>query len=165
MSPGQKRTAEDTAAEILRSLRRLTHAADVQSSRLRHTQKITGPQAACLQILHGNGPMTLTRLATETDVGPSTVNGIVDRLESKGLALRHRDTRDRRRVFVQLTDAGSALVQALPQPIFATLVQALCELPVEERDRLADAFSAVAEILQPPPRMHRPQTTVQEQTL
>ncbi len=56
----------------------------------------------CLDILDQEGPMTAGRLAERARVSPGATTALLDRLESKGLALRRRDTEDRRRVLVQV---------------------------------------------------------------
>src|SRR5262245_24220502 len=56
----------------------------------------------CLAILDQEGPMTAGRLADRAGVSTGAVTALLAGLESKGLALRRRDTEDRRRVLVQV---------------------------------------------------------------
>src|SRR6266516_2832158 len=58
----------------------------------------------CLDILGTRGPMTAGRLAQAVRLTTGAVTGVVDRLEAAGLVRRIRDTRDRRRVIVEVTD-------------------------------------------------------------
>jgi DNA-binding MarR family transcriptional regulator len=57
----------------------------------------------CLDILDQEGPMTAGRLAERARLSPSAITALLDRLEEKGLARRTRDTKDRRRVLVEVT--------------------------------------------------------------
>ena len=57
----------------------------------------------CLDILDQEGPMTAGRLAERARLSPGAMTALLDRLEDKGLALRRRDTEDRRRVLVQVS--------------------------------------------------------------
>src|SRR5215471_14810170 len=56
----------------------------------------------CLDILDQEGPMTAGRLAERARLSPGAMTALLDRLESKGLAHRRRDTEDRRRVVVEV---------------------------------------------------------------
>jgi DNA-binding MarR family transcriptional regulator len=57
----------------------------------------------CLDILDQEGPMTAGRLAERARLSPGAITALLDRLEKKGLARRVRDTKDRRRVLVEVT--------------------------------------------------------------
>jgi DNA-binding MarR family transcriptional regulator len=47
--------------------------------------------------------MTAGQLAERARLSPGAITALLDRLEKKGLARRLRDTRDRRRVLVEVT--------------------------------------------------------------
>src|SRR5262249_7120636 len=49
------------------------------------------------------GPMTAGRLAERARLSPGATTALLDRLETRGLARRTRDTKDRRRVLVEVT--------------------------------------------------------------
>src|SRR5881396_1884384 len=57
----------------------------------------------CLDILDQEGPMTAGRLAERARLSPGAMTALLDRLERSGLARRTRDTKDRRRVLVEVT--------------------------------------------------------------
>jgi DNA-binding MarR family transcriptional regulator len=56
----------------------------------------------CLDILDQEGPMTAGRLAERARLSPGAMTALLDRLEAKGYARRTRDTKDRRRVLVEI---------------------------------------------------------------
>jgi DNA-binding MarR family transcriptional regulator len=56
----------------------------------------------CLDILDQEGPMTAGRLAERARLSPGAMTALLDRLEDKGYARRTRDTKDRRRVLVEV---------------------------------------------------------------
>src|SRR6185436_17625036 len=64
---------------------------------------IHGTAYRCLDILDQEGPMTAGELAQKARLSPGATTTIVDRLEEKGLARRTRDTKDRRRVLLEVT--------------------------------------------------------------
>ena len=57
----------------------------------------------CLDILDQDGPMTAGRLAERAQLSPGAMTALLDRLERRGFARRTRDTKDRRRVLVEVT--------------------------------------------------------------
>jgi len=57
----------------------------------------------CLDILDQEGPMTAGRLAERARLSPGAMTALLDRLEQRGFARRTRDTKDRRRVLVEVT--------------------------------------------------------------
>src|SRR5262249_24542034 len=56
-----------------------------------------------LDILDQEGPMTAGLLAERARLSPGAMTALLDRLERNGLARRTRDTKDRRRVLVEVT--------------------------------------------------------------
>ena len=96
---------ETCGLRIFTALRKIIRAVDVHSRKLNRNFNITAPQMICLYCLGKNGKMTQSRLSRTINIGISTVNGIIDRLEKKGLVLRQRDTKDRRKVFISITDS------------------------------------------------------------
>ena len=56
----------------------------------------------CADLIIRNGAMTSGRLAELTGLTTGAITGVVDRLESRGLARRATDPQDRRRVIVEV---------------------------------------------------------------
>jgi DNA-binding MarR family transcriptional regulator len=63
---------------------------------------------AVLQHLSAAGPLAVGEMARHLQRSQSVVSEVVDHLERDGLLERVRDSRDRRRVLVWLTEAGLA---------------------------------------------------------
>jgi len=133
---------------ILRSLRRIVRAMDIHSRRLRLTHEITGPQLVCLLELVARGPMPIKKLAEDVSLSASTVVGVLDRLESKGLVMRHRDLRDRRVVNVSATPTGVALVGQGPSPLQEGLANALNSLPDIEQATIALSLQRIVDLME-----------------
>lgn len=133
---------------ILQSLRRIVRAIEIHSQHLNHVYQITGPQLGCLQAIKQNGAMTPTRLARTLYLSASTVVGIVDRLEEKGLLSRLRSTEDRRQVQVCLTTAGDLLAESSPSPLQETLARSLKILPTEEQISITVALDKLVRLME-----------------
>lgn len=132
---------------ILKSLRQIMQAVDLHSRHLTQVYSITGPQLVCLLAIAEDGPVTLSELAQTIFLSPSTVVGIVDRLEREGFVKRERGTADRRVVFIEVTARGKRFVKKAPSPIQEQLEGRLRELPSEEQLQIADSLEKVAELM------------------
>lgn len=67
---------------------------------------LTPRMLGVLHHLSAGGPLTLGELATHLGLSKATATELVTRVEERGLVDRLRDERDRRRVYVWLTDLG-----------------------------------------------------------
>jgi DNA-binding MarR family transcriptional regulator len=133
---------------ILRSLRRIIRATAIYSRDLQARHKVTVPQVTCLYAIAANEPTTTTRLARDVLMSPSTVVGILDRLEAAGLVRRERDTNDRRVVNLTLTEAGLRLVAKSPPPLQQELARGLEILPELERATIALSLERLVMLLE-----------------
>ena len=133
---------------ILQSLRRVIRAVDLHSRKLAMQYNITGPQLACLTAMAELGPMTASALARSVYLSPSTIVGILDRLEQKGLAERHRSEKDRRVVQVSLTASGYDLVNENPSSLQENLANGLNGLPELEQVSITMALERIVELME-----------------
>lgn len=67
-------------------------------------EEVTGVQMFVVKILHHHGALRITELSKKLSLSNSTVSGVVDRLEKKGIVVRTRSDEDRRVVMVDLED-------------------------------------------------------------
>jgi DNA-binding MarR family transcriptional regulator len=134
---------------ILRALRRITRSIALHSRQLAACSHITAPQLVCLRAVIDLGPMTATAISREIHVSPSTVVGILDRLEDKGLVRRERSREDRRIVFVAATDAGIALAKDTPSPLQQKLADALKALPELEQATITLSLERIVNLMEP----------------
>lgn len=132
---------------ILLALRRIIRAVDIHSRRLNDEFKITSPQMICICSLSKKPSMTLSELATDVNLSISTVNGIVDRLENKGLLTRTRSTQDRRKVVIKLTDEGNEILKRAPSLLQERFSQSLKELSALEQATLTIALERIVEMM------------------
>ena len=123
-------------------------AVDVHSHRLSAVYKITSPQLLCLRTLVDDGPLTPSALAKLLHLSPSTVVGIVDRLEQKELAVRERSMVDRRQVLIHVTAAGVDLVKSVPSPLQHRLAEGLASLPEDELITIGKSLEQLVELLE-----------------
>ncbi len=133
---------------IFRDLRRVVHALELYSKDVNARFGLTAPQLWALWELGRDGPLALGALAQALQLHPSTMVGVVDRLEDKGLALREPDPADGRRIRIGLTLKGRALLKQAPHPAQGRLVhglQAMSDRRVVEIQRALGTLVRVME--------------------
>lgn len=116
---------------------------DIHSRKLLSEYRITSPQMICLYTLANCEGMTQSDLAKQVDLGASTITGIVDRLEAKGYVVRIRNTADRRKVTLQITDRGREVTCSAPGAMQDRLLASLRNLPETEQATIAAALDRV----------------------
>lgn len=84
----------------------LVHALDVRSKRMAKAVGVTGPQRLVIRVIGQLPDSTASEIAATLNMHPSTLTGIVSRLQAQGLIARSSDKVDRRRSRFQLTDRG-----------------------------------------------------------
>lgn len=133
---------------ILRALRRITRSIALHSRQLAAYSNITAPQLVCLRAVAENGPLTATAISREIHVSPSTVVGILDRLEDKGWIQRERGREDRRIVFITATEEGVALVRDTPSPLQQKLADSLNDLPEIEQATITMSLERIVDLME-----------------
>jgi len=103
----------------------LVHALDVRSKRMARDFGVTGPQRLVIRILGQSPDMTASDLAGTLGMHPSTLTGILSRLENQGLLDRRIDDRDRRRVRFRLTTKGARIDRERKGTVEAAVRRAL----------------------------------------
>jgi MarR family transcriptional regulator, organic hydroperoxide resistance regulator len=84
----------------------VAHRLDQTSKRMRAQLGITGPQRLVLRVVGLYPGVSAGGLATVLHVHPSTLTGVLRRLQALRLLRRHADPRDRRRAVLRLTAGG-----------------------------------------------------------
>ena len=140
--------------DFLRWLWAVDHGLETASKRMQVALGITGPQRLVLRLVGRFPGIRPGRLAEILHVHPSTVSGLVARLERRGLLERRRDPRDRRRFHLGLTVGGRHLDAPAPGTIEAAVAQVLGTFPPSRVAAARDVLGALALALQEgqPPR-------------
>lgn len=133
---------------ILIALRRIIRAIVIHSKKLNNDFNITVPQMICLKALAENSSLTQAQLAANVNLSASTVNGILDRLESKELIIRKRDTVDRRKVSISVTENANKLVNDAPSLLQDNFVNAMKLLPDIEIAAIAFSLEKVVTLME-----------------
>ena len=133
---------------ILQSLRRIIRAVDIYSKQLSVKYAITTPQLVSLMTIVENKVITAATLAKKIHLSPSTVVGILDRLEEKKLISRKRDKQDRRLVKIKPTTKGKEYAKSAPSPLQDKLKESLSVLSNLEQAAISLSLSKIVELME-----------------
>jgi DNA-binding MarR family transcriptional regulator len=98
-----KRSKRELISEVIAAVRASQTATDAFDHAVADYVGLDRGAYRCLDILDQEGPMTAGRLAARARLSPGAMTALLDRLERRGFARRTRDTKDRRRVLVEVT--------------------------------------------------------------
>ncbi len=132
---------------ILTAIRRILRRVEIGSAELEISHGITIPQLICLRTIIERERCTQVDLSRAVHLGASTLVGVIDRLEAKGLVRRTRDRVDRRRVFLTATPAGRRKSSTSPEPMQDRLVSGIGALPRTRQEAIATAIEQLVDLL------------------
>src|SRR6266853_1575480 len=144
----KKRPFESPQEEALLSVVRTSDQLQIRSARLLREHGLTPSQYNVLRILRGEGkPLPILEIASRTVTVVPGITGLIDRLEKSGFVNRVRCERDRRVIYVALTDHGNRTLAELDEPIVAMNRKLLGHLSQAELKELIRLLEKVREPL------------------
>lgn len=123
------------------------HALQAMSRRMERTLGVSGPQRLVLREVARQPGIAPGELAGVLGIHPSTVTGLVDRLEQLDYVVRLRDEDDRRSVRLSATDAGRELLGREAVTIESVVREVSARVPAEQRRAAADFLREVSSSL------------------
>lgn len=103
----------------------LTHALEVQSKRMARNLGVTGPQRLVIRVLGQSPGLSARDIANILGIHPSTLTGVLNRLEIQGFIIREIDAEDRRRMRFTLSRAGKRIDRERKGTVEAAVRRAL----------------------------------------
>ena len=137
----------DHAKQIIYSIRRLIQASELYTKELNKKYQISSAQLNCILTLDENGPLPPSKIAKLMMVKSSTVTGVVDRLEKKGIAERMRYSSDRRVITIQLTETGKKLAENAPPPIQQKIIDGLKQTDNNKVEQIVSSLNMLTSML------------------
>ena len=153
--------------DFMRLIWEVDHALQRTSKRMETTLGVTGPQRFVIRIVGRFPGIPAGHLAEILHVHPSTLTGILKRLDGQGLIRRRLDARDRRRSLLGLTDKGRRFDVGAEGTIEAAIQHALERTPPRKIEAARELLSTIAGTLgdlestvaeQPTPARRKPRS-------
>lgn len=137
----------DLAEQALIALRRIIRVTESHSRALARDRGTTASQVIVMRILAQAGRANAGQIAERASMSQATVSALLDGLEAGGLAVRRRGEDDRRQVWVTLTPAGRAFLDALPDLLQERFETRFRTLPDWEQGYLVAALERITSLL------------------
>ena len=116
----KKRPFDMPQEEAALSVVRTSDQLQIRFARLMREYGLTPSQYNILRILRGEGkPLPILEIASRTITVVPGITGLIDRLERAGFVHRLRCEKDRRVIYVALTDQGIKTLADLDEPLLA----------------------------------------------
>lgn len=140
-------------ADILIKIRKIVRSVDIESKKIQKEYGVSIPQVLCLGFLHEspNYQSTQSEIRNFLNLNSSTVSGIINRLEKKGLLARLPKSGDKRVVNIALTSAGDTLLSTIPSLLHEQLsnkLQKLDDVEIKKVEKSLDTLVTLLEIEQ-----------------
>jgi DNA-binding MarR family transcriptional regulator len=115
----KKRPFESLEEEAALNIVRTSDQLQIRLARLLREFGVSSPtQYNILRILRGEGkPLPILEIASRTLTVVPGITGLIDRLEQAGFVNRLRCAKDRRVIYVALTDQGTKTLADLDEPL------------------------------------------------
>jgi DNA-binding MarR family transcriptional regulator len=138
--------------EFMRLLWAISHGMQKTSKHMARRLGLTGPQRLGLRLIGRFPGVAAGELAHLLRLHPSTLTGILERLERQGLIERRPDDNDRRRVHLFLSAKGQRANQPSAGTVEAAVKIVLARLGERRVATAAQVLEALAEQLMHPGR-------------
>ena len=138
------------STDILINIRKIVRSINLESKRIQKDYGVSIPQVLCLKFLHDseNFQANQREIKSFLQLNSSTVSGIIQRLEKKGLIARLPKTGDKRVTNLVLTAVGEKLLQKVPPLLHDRLNVKLQNLDKLELGLIEDTLEKLVNMLQ-----------------
>jgi DNA-binding MarR family transcriptional regulator len=126
-------SASEAAPLLVVELQRATHAAGVRLEALLSATRVSQGEAHVLALLSDGGEHTVGELQRGLGHRPSTLSGILDRLEARDLVRRALNGADRRSFLITLTRHGRVVARSVVAALQTVEGEALAGVPARDR--------------------------------
>jgi len=136
--------------EILIKIRKIVRSVDIESKKIQKEYGVSIPQVLCLNFLHNSPSYQSTQgeIRNFLNLNSSTVSGIINRLEKKGLLARLPKSGDKRVVNIALTSAGYKLLGSIPSLLHEQLSEKLMKLDESEFRKVEESLNTLVKLLE-----------------
>jgi DNA-binding MarR family transcriptional regulator len=133
--------------QFMQRMWELVHALDVRSKRMVTSVGVTGPQRLVIRIIGQKPGQTASQIATMLGKHPSTLTGVLARLQARGMITRTADREDRRRARFALTPSGKKIDKLQKGTVEAAVRRALARTDERHIESMRDTLAVLVEEL------------------
>ncbi|MBI1249175.1 MarR family transcriptional regulator [bacterium] len=142
----------DLVERMLRAIRRVILKTSHYSRSLARNSGLTLPQLLCLRAIRDlaleRDEVTAALVSSRVGLAAATVSRILERMERAQLIERVRNSTDRRRVLIHLTETGKQRLAGIPTPLQEQFVSRVTSLGEEQQRQLVDSLEQVVDLME-----------------
>jgi MarR family transcriptional regulator, organic hydroperoxide resistance regulator len=130
--------------DFMRLLWAVDHALQSMSKRMEAALGVTGPQRLVIRIVGRFPGISAGELANVLHIHPSTLTGILKRLETRGVIDREADPTDARRALFGLTARGREIDALRTGTVESIVRRSLAKIPTRKVASARDVLATLA---------------------
>lgn len=134
--------------QFMQRLWGLTHALEVKSKKMAKVMGVTGPQRLVVRLIGQSPGLPARDIAQTLGLHPSTLTGILARLEKQGMIRREVDGADRRKAHFELTTVGKRVDRERKGTVEAAVRRALTRAEPSVISHTTDLLEMLVEELE-----------------
>jgi DNA-binding MarR family transcriptional regulator len=138
-----KSERENTAVRLWLLLSRVGDEFDRSLDLVFSKYDLSNEQTRLLAVIKSRGPMRPVDIASLLERAPNSMSMLVDRMVKTGLVRRTMDRKDRRSVFVSLTNKGNEAVEPAIPAAWQFVNRFLSALSYDDQRALADTLETL----------------------
>lgn len=137
-------------SDVLINIRKIIRSINLESKRIEKEHGISIPQYLCLNFLSSKKDYRATakEIGTHLNLNPSTVSGIISRLERKGYLAKLPNTSDKRSTYIYLTAIGDKIVKSIPDLLHEKLTNKLKSLSDKDLNELQSSLALLISFME-----------------
>ncbi len=137
------------STEIIIKIRKIVRSINLESKKIEKEYGVSIPQVLCLNFLREseNFQAGQGEIKKFLNLNASTISGIINRLEAKGLAARLPKSGDRRVVTISLTSKGDRLMKSIPALLQEKLAEKLEKLDKKTLGKITESLELLVKLL------------------
>jgi len=135
--------------DILIKIRKIVRSINLESKKILREHGVSIPQVLCLNFLRNTPDFRATQkeICSFLNLNPSTVTGIINRLESRGLIARLPKKDDKRKTTIVLTSKSSDLLDSIPPLLHERLSENLRTVSPGDAQTINNALDLLIDYL------------------
>lgn len=138
---------KNRSESALVALRRILRATELNARQLASQTGLTTSQLVVLQIVAREGKALPSTVARRVRLTQATVTSLVDKLVAAGLVSRRRDTEDRRRNWIEMTETGWDSLRQSPDLLQDRFAKNFADLDDWQQAMIIAALEQVSSML------------------
>ncbi|WP_422657390.1 MarR family winged helix-turn-helix transcriptional regulator [Paenibacillus sp. EC2-1] len=132
-----KHEHEELSLYLLVVLSRAYNSVMAHSNRSIQSHGLNSTEFGVLDVLYHKGPQPLQKIGEKVLISSGNITYVVDKLQKKNLLIRRASAEDRRVIYAELTEEGTAFFEGIFAGHKNKIVNAVSGLSDEEKEQAA----------------------------